>query len=119
MIRVVRYPSVAECYTACFGDNKFASGFGGDGKRFKIKRSVWLAKIRRFGCWGFANFKGREIHVWVGRGCKKERVIEMLAHELGHFERPRYRDKGKEEVKAVKYGTAAKTAYLVSEGLFS
>lgn len=107
---IVRYKTFSKAMTACFGPRQIIHAWDGDGP-YEMTRKQFMSARRHAKCWGFANFDTKTIHLWVGYGCTRDHLISLLAHELGHMERPRPRDKQKEEAKAITFARVALTAH--------
>lgn len=89
---------------------------GHDGKRgYRLRIDKWLARDTK--AWGWAEYKKRTIHIYVAPDADMYEVIQLLAHEISHFQRPRYpfgHDEGK---KARQYERVTKTAIDMAKGL--
>jgi hypothetical protein len=116
MIKVVRHDTLRDCFEAFIGrsmddeDIKLGYWAGHDGtKPFKIKLSKFMQTTRL--CWGWSSYHDRIIHLWKTDDCPEIELLSLLAHEIGHFQRPRYQMKDDEEKKASIYERVAKTAY--------
>lgn len=76
-----------------------------------------MKERRKEGTWGFCRNK-KEIHVWVDKKVASKRsIVRLLAHEIGHKQRPFHRLSSKEEDKAESYAAVALTAYDIMEHL--
>ena len=76
---------------------------------------VWpirrLIRVRKkWGTWGWCEQK-KTIHVWISPEAEEHKIIELLAHELGHTEKPFHKTMQKEETKACRYAVIAQRAY--------
>lgn len=87
------------------------------GEVFVEKISTMKRRVMKEGCWGFLQNKD-EIHVWIkDREVPLWKIIRLLAHEMGHAERPFHRTAIKEEQKAARYADVARAAYLMAQDL--
>ena len=55
--------------------------------------------------------------MWCAEDCAPGDLIQLLAHEATHLRKPRYKDKGKEELKAWLTGRDAEFAYKAAMDL--
>ena len=114
MREIVRYKTLDACMKA-FG----VEGLGhwkwmdADGKLFTMSLKEMKAKSRKRRCWAWVENK-ETIHLWMGNGCKEETLVRVLAHEMGHMERPFHRGPI-EEQKAAKYERVAMDAYRMAK----
>lgn len=74
----------------------------------QCRMSVKEAKeeINKKGCWGWCENK-ETLHLWISSRASLLDAIELIAHELGHCERPYYFSSSKEEKKASVFGKVA------------
>lgn len=122
-IKLLRYATLRECFLKCIGqedlsdaDAKTHFWVGHNGRRgYRIRVDRWLAQNTKV--WGWANYRQREIHVYVAPDADVYEVIEVLAHEIGHFQRPRYPFGHDEERKAENYRKVTKTAISMARRL--
>ena len=84
-----------------------------DGEIIECSKKKFVGNVREQDCWGWVRGKS-EIHFWFEVGTAVESLVAMLAHELGHMERPFYKEHKKEEKKACKYGRVALEAYRLA-----
>ena len=107
---IIVHKSLASCLKS-YGINGdgYWKWMDAEGKTHKRSHKVAVRSIRRRRCWAYISNKS-EIHMWVGKGCNRIEVFRVLAHEMGHAERPFYRSL-KEEQKAAKYERVAVSAY--------
>lgn len=68
-------------------------------------------------CWGWAEWKTRTMHIWVGENALSEDVIGLIAHEAAHMRRPKHRTSQKEEQKAEEARVYAQFAYNMTKEL--
>lgn len=114
-IKVVRYRSLVSCLAAFFQCRPSEVPTRGrwewrDRKGAKIFSSMKevLRLCRDRGCWGWtANHK--TLHLWIGRKAKFSEAIGLIAHELGHREKP-WGHGAQEEQKAARYEAVAQDA---------
>lgn len=122
-IKIKRYKTPEEVICALCGGvgiDDIAS-FGGidvDGSEYELPISEVLQNVKETGCYGFTDAK-QTIHVWISGNVKMANLINLIAHERGHIQRPHFRDEIKEEVKAGKYGECAEFAYCVAIDLIA
>ncbi|MEN6464516.1 MAG: hypothetical protein ABFD62_04980 [Syntrophaceae bacterium] len=122
-IKIVRYDSLRACFLNCIDkqdltDEEAKRHFwvGHNGKRgFRIRIDKWLARKEKV--WGWANYKKRELHIYVAADADIFEVIALLSHELGHFQRPRYPFGHDEERKAEQYKMVTATAINMAKEL--
>ena len=109
-VQVVVYRSLEGCMKA-FGETKLGhfEWMSADGKKYRMSLKETVRLSRAAGCWAWAEDK-KAIHLWMGKGCTKEELFGVLAHEIGHMERPFHRTL-REEQKAAKYERVALAAY--------
>ena len=123
MIKVKKYITLRECFLACIEkpdltdeEAKTHYWVGHNGKRgFRVRIDKWLAEDTRV--WGWAEYKIRTIHVYVAEDADIFEVIELLSHEIGHFQRPRYPFGHDEEKKAEQYRKVTTTAIEMAKTL--
>lgn len=84
----------------------------GDGYFRRKSRKVAYRSILDMGCWGFCAGK-RTLHLWISRRANRADALGLVAHELGHCQRPHCRDKGREEQKANKFDEVAVNAMRI------
>lgn len=105
-----------ELKTAGFGALTVDSE-GNHGER-EFTFDQFAATIRREGFWGFATPKQGCVHVWVSRRANPFDVAFFLGHEVGHTQGRTARSHLSEEIRADRYGVAARQAlrWLVELG---
>lgn len=120
MISFFTYDSLEECMSSFFNcePNEVKNlphwKWMDDGRYRVWSMSRVLRNRRKTGTWGFCRGK-KEIHVWIGNNAKKESIISLLAHEIGHTKRPYRRTRELEESKAETYAEVAKIAFEMME----
>jgi uncharacterized protein YjaZ len=118
MIEIIRHETLEECVA------KFYNCEESEIYKFKVTfentngSSVWpvrrMIRVRKKrGTWGWVENKGA-IHIWVSEKAPMHRIIRLLAHELGHKEKPYYKNRIQEERKAEKYADAAVASYNIA-----
>lgn len=70
---------------------------------------------RKAGVFGFSKCiigedDSKEIHLWIGKKTSMSSAMNLIAHEVGHHQRPFHRALKDEEHKAEMYGNVAHTA---------
>lgn len=69
------------------------------------------------GCWGFVD-KAGVIHAWIDfKTVKPLTLIQFFSHELGHTQKPDYKDFVREEKKAETYSDVSSFAYTLTQRL--
>jgi len=122
MIQVLTYDTledVVAAYYSCENSEIYSKGpwdWEQDGKRtvWSVRRMLRCRK--KEGCWGFCADKG-DIHVWVDVHAKPSKIIRMLAHEIGHKQRPFKRTRILEERKAESYADVTLSAFEIMEDI--
>lgn len=125
MIKITRYKNLRECFLLCIDkpeiteeEAKTHYWVGHNGKRgSRIRIDKWLAKNTKV--WGWCEYKKRHIHIYIAPDADIFEVIELLSHELGHFQRPRYPFGHDEEKKAEQYRSVTTTAINMAKDLMS
>lgn len=120
MATVYTYKTLEACIAAfhsCEEDEIHAQGpwvWNNEGKRtvWNMRRMIRIRK--KTGAWGFCREKG-DIYVWIAPHATPLQIIRLLAHELGHKQRPFKRDRIAEEIKADRYEAVAGEAYELME----
>ena len=121
-IKIVRYETLKECLEA-LGVDPDTKGYwewaDANGTRHKERYGKAIDKIRKFKCWGWADkgYGKREVHVWIGKRATLKDVVSLLAHEMGHLERPFHDTRFAEETKAAKYERVAFNALGAAQEL--
>jgi hypothetical protein len=119
-IELVIYDNPKECMEAwcqCpLSEIKEWGGYDGDGKEYLFTPEQVLGNITENKCWGFQKEK-KSIHIWFDKDCDISLLINLLAHERGHIEKPHHKKQDLEEIKAEKYGNIAVFAYEVAKEL--
>lgn len=120
-VNIIQYNELEDCYAAFYDvnidelmtiQNKWT-----DGKDYH----VWgmrrcIRNRKKAGTWGWLQNK-EIIHVWIADHATEEKIIRLLAHELGHMQNPRHRQSQKEEEKAEKYADVALNAFTLMQHL--
>jgi hypothetical protein len=111
---IVLYDSLEACMRAFFGGSRPPRDGAwtwqdADGEIHELSMVKSRAAIRRRGCWAWVENK-TTIHAWISDRAAPRKVFRMLAHEIGHMERPYHRDLA-EERKANKYARVALAAW--------
>jgi len=65
--------------------------------------------ILKFGCWGWCENRSI-LHLWISRRARFVDALNLIAHELGHCQKPHHNSRSKEEIKAANYGSIAESA---------
>lgn len=123
-VNIKRYDTFKECFMEFLGvdESELPNTYwmGNDGEKdYEVPAlevletpTAWCDE-----CWGFARFDENTMHIWVGDNAKMEDVIGLIAHELAHLERPKYKNAQKEEAKAGRAGINAQFAYYNARNL--
>ena len=121
---VVRYRTLRDCLAEYFGCKPAEVPKRGhwhwtdmDGKRHKDTMAKTMRRMRNRGCWGWCEGKAK-IHVWINSRCKPIDAIALIAHEIGHTQKPFRVTSDAEERKANTYESVAKGAIQVYGALF-
>lgn len=121
MIKIIRYETLRECFLLCIDkpditeeETKTHYWIGHNGKRgYRIRIDKWLAKDTKV--YGWAEYKKRTIHLYIAPDADIFELIQLLSHELGHFQRPRYPFGHDEEKKAEQYRSVTTTAINIAK----
>lgn len=112
---IVRYRTANQCLAAYHGcrvselpSRGYWYFFDRKGKRVRLSVKACHKEIVRRGCWGFCRDKS-SIHVWISSRATTKEAVALLAHELGHCQKP-WLSRGREEIKAAGYERVAETA---------
>ena len=116
MIKLIKYSTLRECFLNCIEkpyltpeEAKNHYWVGHNGKRgYRLRIDKWLERDTKV--WGWAEYKKKEIHLYASPDADIFEIIATLAHEIGHFQRPRYPFGHDEEKKAEKYRMVTQTA---------
>ena len=122
-IKVIRYETLKECFLGCIEKKELTDEdarknywVGHNGKRgFRIRVDKWLGRDEKV--WAWANYKKREVHIYTADDANVFEIIEVLSHEIGHFQRPRYPFGNDEEKKAEIYRKVTKTAINIAKSI--
>jgi hypothetical protein len=123
MIKVKRYRTYLQCLAAYHGCRPSEVPHSGyweyhDGKRMRrTSQKICIRWIRSRGCWGWCEGK-KVIHLWFTRKAKFEDVISLIAHELGHIQKP-WGTRAKEEKKANLFEFVARDAVKIYKAILS
>ena len=116
-IQIIRHSTLRECLKA-YGIPANAQGYwkwaDADGTNHKTKNSTALSLIKRRTCWGWTEDK-KVIHVWIGKRATLVDIVGLLAHEMGHIQRPFRANVYDEEQKAAIYASVALGALSAAE----
>ena len=124
MIKVIRYKTLRECFLLCINkpnitdeEAKTYYWIGHNGKRgYRIRVDKWLARDVK--AWAWCEYKKRTIHIYIAPDADIFEVIELLSHEIGHFQRPHYPFGHDEEKKAEQYRSVTTTAINMAKDFF-
>ena len=114
-IRVIRYRTLASCLASfhnCRPSELPRRGawewYDRDGR--KVRKSVARATryCRERGCWGWVS-NHKTLHLWISSKAQFSEIIGLIAHELGHCEKPCGHG-AREEKKAARYERVAEGA---------
>lgn len=75
-----------------------------------------ISKILSSRVWGWLGNKDT-MHIWFAKNVDPKRLMAVIAHELGHSNRPWHRDTVREEQKASLYEEVAGTAFEIMSDL--
>ena len=75
-----------------------------------------ISKILSSRVWGWLEGKDT-MHIWFAKNVDPRRLIAVIAHEMGHSNRPYHRDTVREEQKASRYEWVAFTAFDIMSDL--
>ena len=77
-----------------------------------------ISTILSFRVWGWLEGKDT-MHIWFAKNVDHKRLLQVIAHEVGHSYRPWHRDTVLEEQKADLYGVVAGQAFQIMDDLLS
>ncbi len=121
--RVIRHETLRACMAEYFGceatevedqDGTWIWGDVDGEHSMPIKEAV--STILSFRVWGWLEGKDT-MHIWFAKNVDPKRLLQVIAHEIGHSYRPYHRDAIKEEQKADLYGIVAGQAFGVMSDL--
>ncbi len=127
MIKVVPYESLEDCMLACFYEfdtmDELLNGRWEWYDQDNDRNRVWsmrrvLRNRRKIGTWGFCHNK-KEIHIWISDHATPKSILKLIAHEIGHMQRPFKKKSILEEKKAMVYADVALTAFEIMEKLIN
>ena len=73
-------------------------------------------EINSKGHWGFCNDK-EEIHIWCTAKTTEREKLRLIAHEIGHTQRPYHKNIEEEEAKAERYAEVSAKAFDLMQQL--
>lgn len=88
-----------------------ACGETADGETVELSHEDEINAIRGQGCWAFVDTTAGVIHAWAAPDAPMDRVMHMLAHEIGHATGDPHPDGIQEEMRAEQFGRVAREAY--------
>ena len=113
MIKVFVYEKFSECFKQMHGMSSKMVQWYEDGSTKLVQRKNLMRRYRNMGYYGFISWKN-EMHLWFDNSCDISDMVGLIAHELGHIERPYHKDRSEEEKKAGKFAAVAKSATTLS-----
>ena len=122
MIEIVWYKNPEDVIGIMWGVSEFVDiqeicGLDMDGNYLKISVNEFLARVQKYGVWGFAHKETMTIHAWKKGDAEMENVLKVLGHEIGHLMGEQLEDEEAEENRADGYGTAASLAWRFATGV--
>ena len=118
-IDIVRYRTARECIAAFYGCRPSEIPFkekhefyDEKGVRRRQTGKSCYKSILAIGCWGWC-MDYKVLHLWISRRASFQDAMALIAHELGHCQKPHFKSKGAEERKAVKYEDVTQLAAVV------
>jgi len=124
LLKVIRYETRFESMAEHLGcdvsevEDKDGTWIWGDwagGEHsMSMKEAIPYALSREV--WGWSENKDT-VHIWFGKNVDPKKLLEVIAHEVGHTCRPYHRGSFKEERKASRYEEVAGTAYEIMSNL--
>ena len=123
MLNVHTYDTIETCIAAFYGceegeihdQEKWTWEHNGKITVWGMRRMIRSRK--QCGTWGWCEHITKDLHVWVADYAEPKCVIRLLAHEIGHRQRPYKRDNFAEERKASLYEDVALTAFEIMEDI--
>jgi len=113
--KIAQYRSLISCMAAFFRcpPSKIPTrgnweGYDRNGRKVRRSMKEVLRLHRDRGCWGWVEHH-RTLHLWVSRKASFSEAVALVAHELGHLERP-WGHGSREEKKAARYEAVAQNA---------
>jgi uncharacterized protein YjaZ len=118
-LKIIQYKTIKECLEAFYFNtplDQVPDGFfcyqDADGNEFSIAKDKAIEMIKKRNAWGWVENK-EIIHIFIKKKAPMLEVVEMLAHEIGHLQRPFHKSL-KEEKKANLYAKVAVTALAIA-----
>jgi hypothetical protein len=115
-VEIIRHRTLNSCLAAFHGckvselpKRGYWTFHNRQGKRVRLSVGACMRDMRKRGCWGWVLGK-RWIHLWVSGRATMPEAISLIAHELGHCEKPNFGHGAREEQKAAKYEDVARRA---------
>lgn len=106
-----------ECVKVMGDENTRIRGFTANGEFYDYEKESIIDVYRGGGVFGFVVDK-KHIHLWFNKEIVgMERLIAIIAHELGHIQRPYHRRGEFEEKKAEVFSHVALVAYGAAKEL--
>lgn len=123
-LKVIRYETLLECMAEFLGcdesevEDQDGTWIWGDwtGKEYRMSMKEAISKIVGDDVWSWLEDK-ETIHIWFDENVGSKRLLEVIAHEIGHSCRPFHRGAIKEEQKANTYEMVAGTAFDIMNDL--
>lgn len=119
-VHVCRHDTLESCMAGFFncGESELLGMPKFEFEDSKGRFTVWpvrrvLRVRKKRGTWGWVENKG-DIHIWVAPHAPFIKVLRLLAHELGHKERPYFKASITEERKAEQFADVAMMAYTIA-----
>lgn len=105
----------SRCFSLKFPRRGFWEFYDQHGKRHRWSMARTLRSCRTWGTWGWAQGK-RRVHLWIAPYAEFNEIVRLLAHEIGHTQKP-HLPPAREEQKAAKYETVALLAVKMARRL--
>ena len=114
---VIRYATLRACMAEYLGceateveDQDGTWLWGDEDGAHSMPMKEAISKILSRRVWGWLGNKDT-MHIWFAKNVDHKRLLQVIAHEVGHSYRPWHRDTVREEQKADLYGVVAGTAF--------
>ena len=114
-MKIVKYRTARECLAAYHGCGPSEIPLPGvwiyydrKGNQRRHRYKECYESILKRGCWAWCENKST-LHLWISRRAKFADAIGLIAHEVGHCQKP-YLRFGREETKAARYEYVAQEA---------